>query len=378
MILDAGMNPFDIRQGHRVFDPYRIAGPVLRTLPPETAHRLALKALALGLASVGDADDDPVLACHPWGLDFANPIGLSAGFDKEAEVMDAILAAGFGFTEAGTVTPLPQPGNPRPRLFRLTEDRAVINRLGFNSGGLAGFAGRFARRRRDGRGPVGANVGRNKETPEDRASGDFETGIEAMARLADYLVINISSPNTPGLRAMQRRGPLEELIGRCLAARDRGTPPDATAPPLLVKIAPDLDEQEMSDIATLARETALAGLIVANTTTDRPATLRSPARDQAGGLSGPPLFERALRCVGDMYRLTGGDVTLVGCGGIASGDDAYAMIRAGASLVQLYSALVYEGPRLVVRIKRELAARLRADGFDTVAKAVGADHSRTA
>lgn len=357
-----------------MFDPYRIAGPILRALPPETSHRLAIRALALGLATIGDAEDDPILACRHWGLDFANPIGLSAGFDKEAEVMDAILAAGFGFTEAGTVTPLPQPGNPRPRLFRLPEDRAVINRLGFNSGGLAGFAGRFARRQRNGRGPVGANVGRNKETPEDEAAADFETGVEAMAGLADYLVINISSPNTPGLRALQQRSRLEELIRRCLAARDRGAQSDRPAPPLLVKIAPDLDENEMNDIAVLARETEIGGLIVANTTTDRPTTLKSRAKDEAGGLSGAPLFPRAHHCVGEMYRLTGGSVPLIGCGGIGSGEDAYAMIRAGASLVQLYSALVFEGPRLVVRIKKELAGRLRADGFGSVVDAVGADH----
>lgn len=360
-------------------DPYLIAGPVLRTLPPETAHRLAINALRLGLAPADKAEPDPILACAHMGLRFTNPIGLSAGFDKDAEVMDAALRIGFGFTEAGTVTPLPQPGNPKPRLFRLPEDRAIINRLGFNSGGLARFAGRFAERlargdRARSRGPVGANVGRNKATGEDHAIADFEIGIEALAGLADYLVINISSPNTPGLRGLQQRGPLEELIARCLEARARGMRDDGPPPPLLVKIAPDLEAGEKRDIAALALETGIAGLIVCNTTIDRPAGLKSRFRDQAGGLSGAPLFERARNIVAEIYQMTEGQIPIIGCGGVAGGDDAYKMIRAGASLIQLYSALAFEGPGLISRIKTRLAERLRQDGFASVGAAVGADH----
>lgn len=357
-----------------VLDPYPLVGPVLRLLPPETAHRLAIHALRLGLAPADTDKPDPILACEQMGLKFTNPIGLSAGFDKDAEVMDAALRVGFGFSEAGTVTPLPQPGNPKPRLFRLPEDRAVINRLGFNSGGLARFTGRFARRDRDSSiGPAGANVGRNKLTDEDHAIADFEIGIEALADLADYLVINISSPNTPGLRGLQERTRLEELIGRCLEARERGMHREGPPPPLLVKIAPDLDESEKRDIAELAVETDISGLIVCNTTTDRPETLKSRYRDEVGGLSGAPLFESARNFVAEMYQMTEKQIPIIGCGGIASGDDAFAMIRAGASLVQLYSALVFEGPALVYRIKKRLADRLREDGFTSVTAAIGAD-----
>lgn len=358
-----------------MLDPYLIAGPILRSLPPETAHRLAIQALRLGLAPAEKSPSDTILACEYWGLRFTNPIGLSAGFDKDAEVMDAALRVGFGFTEAGTVTPLPQPGNPSPRLFRLPEDRAVINRLGFNSGGLARFAGRFARRNRaNAMGPAGANVGRNKLTDEEHAIADFEIGVEALADLADYLVVNISSPNTPGLRGLQQRARLEELIQRCLEARERGMRSDTPPPPLLVKIAPDLDDGEKRDIAELALETDIAGLIVCNTTIDRPSTLKSRFSNEAGGLSGAPLFERAREFVAEMYKLTGGQIPIVGCGGVGSGDDAYAMIRAGASLVQLYSALVFEGPGLIPRMKKQLAERLRQDGFSSVEAAIGADH----
>lgn len=352
-----------------MFDPYRAVGPVLRSLSPETAHRATIAALRTRLVRRAAAGDDAILACRVWGLDFANPIGLAAGFDKDAEVSDAMLVLGFGLVEAGTVTPLPQPGNPRPRLFRLDADRAVINRLGFNCKGLAAFAGRLARRDRV-RGPVGANVGRNKETPDPVA--DFEIGVAAVAPLADYVVVNISSPNTPGLRTLQKRTVFAEFIARALAARDRATLDRATRPPLLVKISPDLDAEERHDIAVLALEHGVDGLIVGNSTVARPAGLASPEAREDGGLSGQPLFPLALACLEDFHRLTEGRLALVGCGGVASGDDAYRMIRAGASLVQLYSALVYDGPALVGRIKRDLAARLRADGFTSVGEAVGA------
>jgi dihydroorotate dehydrogenase len=349
---------------------YRAGLPLLRLFSPETAHGLAIWALRHGLAGRVATPADPLLATRVWDLDFDNPVGLAAGFDKNAEVMDAMLAFGFGFVEAGTVTPLPQPGNPRPRLFRLDEDAAVINRFGFNSKGLDAFASKLAARRRVG--IVGANVGKNKLT-EDAAS-DYVKGIEAVCRHADYLVCNVSSPNTPGLRSLQAREQIGALIGRVLEARNRTLRGASQLPPMLAKVGPDLDAQEKQDIAEVALASGIDGLIVGNTTIDRPPGLRSRHAGEAGGLSGAPLRDKAQACIGDFYRLTGGRLPIIGCGGIASGADAYARIRAGASLVQLYSALVYQGPALAGEIKRGLAACLRADGFGTVAAAVGADH----
>lgn len=350
-------------------DSYTLLGPLVRALPPETAHGLAIAALRRGLVRVPAAPDDLVLASRLWDMTFPNPVGLAAGFDKGAQVPDAMLALGFGFVEAGTVTPRPQPGNPKPRLFRLARDRAVINRLGFNSEGLDAVAARLAARR--GRpGIVGANVGRNAETAD--AIGDFVLGVERLAPLADYLVVNISSPNTKGLRDLQRRASLDSLVRQVLAARDRAAP-TGRRPPLLVKIAPDLDAEARADVAAVVLARGADGLIVCNTTVERPAHLADPQRAQAGGLSGRPLFPMALAAVAEMYRLTQGRLPIVGSGGIGSGEDAYRMIRAGASLVQLYSALVFDGPQLVGRVKRDLAQRLRADGFRAVADAVGVD-----
>lgn len=344
--------------------------PLLRLLPPEAAHTVSIRGLKWGLGPKDRTPDDPVLATSVWGLDFRNPIGLSAGFDKGAEVPDAMLAAGFGFVEAGTVTPLPQPGNPKPRVFRLSEDRAVINRLSFNGTGLGPFVGRISKRGK-GLGPFGANIGKNKAT-EDGAS-DYEICVEAVAPYVDYLVANVSSPNTPGLRAMQGREILKDMLVRVLDARARAVPDAAKRPPLIVKIAPDLDDAERADIAAVIMETGVDGMTVANTTVQRPDDMTDSQTHEAGGMSGAPLFPIALQIVGDMYCRTGGKVPIIGCGGVASGADAYAMIRAGASLIQLYSALVYYGPALVPRIKRELAALLRQDGFEHVSDAVGVD-----
>ena len=344
----------------------RLALSALYTLPPETAHHAALFALEHGLVGARPEPNDPILATDVFGLRFPNPIGMAAGFDKDARVVDAMLSVGFGFTEAGTVTPRPQPGNPKPRLFRLSEDDAVINRLGFNSGGVDAFARRLAARPR--KGIVGANVGKNKET-EDGAA-DYVAGIEKVVGLADYLVCNISSPNTPGLRAMQMRAPIEDLLKRVLAARDR-VMAGKKKPPLLAKVGPDLTSEQMRDIAEVALATGIDGLIIGNTTIDRPASLKSRDQKEAGGLSGAPLLAPATACLAEIYRLTGGRITLIGCGGVASGADAYAKIRAGASLVQVYSALVFQGTSLANRIKRELAACLRKDGFSRVADAVG-------
>ena len=348
--------------------------PALRLLSPEAAHKATIRALALGLGPRDRVPDDPVLATTVWGLDFRNPVGLSAGFDKGGEVPDAMLAAGFGFVEAGTVTPLPQPGNPKPRLFRLTDDDAVINRLGFNGDGLAPYVERAARRRTGGRralGPFGANLGKNKDTKDGAA--DYEICIEAVAPYADYLVINISSPNTPGLRSMQGREILSDLLERAIKARARAVPDANARPPLIVKIASDLEATERADIAAVVLASGVDGMTVANTTVTRPDSMTDPQKDEPGGLSGAPLFPLSLEMIGDMYRRTEGRIPIIGSGGVASGAQAYAMIRAGASLVQLYTALVFQGPGLIPRIKRDLAARLKADGFARVADAVGAD-----
>ncbi|MGE5523789.1 MAG: quinone-dependent dihydroorotate dehydrogenase [Rhodospirillaceae bacterium] len=350
---------------------YRCVRLLLRPLDPESAHSVTIAALKLGISGSGSSrPDDQILRTSVWGLNFPNPIGLAAGFDKHAEVPDAMLGLGFGFAETGTVTPKPQPGNPKPRLFRLEEDLAVINRFGFNSQGLAPFVERLAERRQAKRGGIiGANVGKNRET--DDAAADYEAGIAAVCKLADYIVINVSSPNTPGLRALQAREHIENLIRRSQEALSRAAPP--RVPPLLAKVGPDLDERELRDIAEVALAAKLDGLIVGNTTVQRPPGLRSRYANETGGLSGRPLMAHATACLAQMYRLTGGRIPIVGCGGVASGRDAYLKIRSGASLVQLYSALVYQGPGLVTRIKRELAACLRADGYTSVAQAVGAD-----
>jgi dihydroorotate dehydrogenase len=342
-----------------VFDS---AAGLLRCLAPETAHRATLAlAGALGPLLPTPAPDDPRLRVRAFGLDFPNPVGLAAGFDKDAEVPDAMAKFGFGFVECGTVTPRPQSGNPRPRLFRLAGDRAVINRMGFNNGGMARAAARLQARK--GRGIVGINIGANKDSADRIA--DYVTGFERLGPLADYVTVNVSSPNTPGLRGLQNREELTRLLDRLGTARARGRPV-----PLLLKIAPDLDEHAMDEIADVVRASAIEGLIVSNTTLARP-PLASRHAGEAGGLSGVPLFEPSTEVLRRMHARLGTGVTLVGAGGVASGADAYAKIRAGATLVQLYTALVYEGPGLVARIKRELCDLLARDGFADISSAVG-------
>jgi dihydroorotate dehydrogenase len=353
-----------------VADLYAWFGPVLRMLPPEAAHRLTIRALAAGLLA-GRADiDDPILKTGAWGLEFPNPIGLAAGFDKDAEVFMPMLRLGFGFVEVGSITPRPQPGNPRPRVFRLAEDRAVINRLGFNSAGLAAAVANLRRRAATPVGIVGVNLGKNRDSAD--AAADYAAGAAAVAPVADYVVVNVSSPNTPGLRALQEAGTLRALLGAVRAACRAAMP--ERAPPLLVKIAPDLVPVDRVDISRVALDGGADGLIVSNTTVARPAGLRGRRAGEGGGLSGRPLFAPSTDLLREIYHLTEGRLPLVGVGGVASGADAYAKIRAGASLVQLYTALIYEGPGLVGSIKRDLAARLRVDGFASVAEAVGADH----
>ena len=355
-------------------DLYPLFRPILRALPPETAHRLTLAALAAGLGGRAPTLDPPILAQRQWDRDFPNPIGIAAGFDKDGRVPDALLGLGFGFVEIGTVTPQPQPGNPRPRVFRLDAYGALINRLGFNSGGLDRLVARLQARRRHpgGRkaGIVGVNIGRNRDGAD--AVADYAEGVRRTAALADYLVVNVSSPNTPGLRDLQAGAVLEDLLRHLLAARAE----TGSSVPLLVKIAPDLAPEERADIATVALATGIDGIVVANTTVARPPGLRSPHAGEAGGLSGRPLFEPSTALLGEIYRLTRGRVPLVGVGGVASAADAYAKIRAGASLVQLYTALVFAGPALLGQIKAGLAELLRRDGFTSVADAVGADHAK--
>lgn len=334
----------------------------LHALDPEDAHRAALLGLKLGLGPRDPGADDPILATTVAGLALPNCVGLAAGFDKDAEVPDAMLAAGFGWVECGTVTPLPQAGNPRPRLFRLSEDRAVINRMGFNNRGLEAYAAQLAGRAR--RGVVGANIGANKDAA-DRVA-DYVTGLERVAGLCDYITVNISSPNTPGLRALQTRAALDELLGRLAEAR-AGL---AARPPAFLKVAPDLQADEPAEIVAAVRRHGFDGIIVSNTTVARPETLRSSFAKETGGLSGAPLLEPSTAMLA-AFRAVDADLPLIGVGGITSGADAYAKIRAGADAVQLYSALVYGGPGLVVRIKRELAALLRAGGFASVREARG-------
>jgi dihydroorotate dehydrogenase len=340
-----------------------LATRALRGLDPEDAHGLAIRGLTLGLGPVGPPDD-PILATSLAGLALPNAVGLAPGFDKDAEVYAPMLRAGFGFVECGTVTPLPQAGNPRPRLFRLTEDRAVINRMGFNNRGLEAFAGRLSRR---GPGIIGANIGANKESAD--RIGDYVTGLSRLWGLASYFTINISSPNTPGLRALQTKAALEELLGRLAEARD--ALPAAGKVPMFLKVAPDLESGEVETMVETSLAHGLAGIMVSNTTVSRPA-LASSHRDETGGLSGAPLTVLSTRVLGEFAQASAGRLALVGVGGIGSGADAYAKIRAGADAVQLYSALVFEGPELVTRIKRDLAAKLRADGFASVSAAVGA------
>lgn len=342
------------------------AAAALRRIDPEDAHALTLTALRLGLGPVDRDPPDPVLATGLAGLSLPNPIGLAAGFDKNAEVPANLLRAGFGFVECGTVTPQAQAGNPRPRLFRLTEDRAVINRLGFNNRGQEAFAAALGARPRTG--VVGANIGANKDS-QDRVA-DYVSGCERLWGRADYFTINISSPNTPGLRALQGRGALEDLLGAIGEVRRRL---DAGGHmPVFLKVAPDLTDGEVTGTVETALAFHLSGLIVSNTTTERPSTLKDPRRGETGGLSGAPLMELSTQMLRRFHSAAGGRLTLIGAGGVASGADAYAKIRAGASAVQLYTALVFQGPGLVRRMRTDLAARLRADGFACVAEAVGA------
>ncbi len=349
-------------------DRFALIRPLLGLLSPENAHTLTIRALSLGLAGNPARVDDPILAGTRFGLQFSNPIGLAPGFDKNAVAIDGALRLGFGFAEFGTVTPRPQPGNPKPRIFRLPAQRGVINRLGFNNEGLEAAAARVVMlRQRSNRalGIVGGNIGKNKDSTD--AVADYFTGAKRLSPLVDYLTVNVSSPNTPGLRALQGRAALTELLAAVKVAR-------VSPVPVLVKIAPDLTQAELEDIAQVAADIGIDGIIIGNTTITRPGDLPGELAAEAGGLSGKPLFELATQKLRLLYKITEGRIPLVGVGGIGSADDAYTKIRAGASLLQLYTALIYEGPGLVERLKQGLALRLKADGFLNLDEAIGADH----
>ena len=340
---------------------YPLVRPLAFALDAERAHRATITALRLLPAGRPPAPD-PMLSVAVAGLDFPNPVGLAAGFDKDAEVFRQMLGFGFGFVEVGTVTPRAQAGNPRPRLFRLAEDEAVINRLGFNNRGQGPAAARLERHQ----GLVGANIGVNKDSA-DRVA-DYSAGVAAMAGVADYLTINISSPNTPGLRDLQDEAALDQLLTAAVEARAHG-------PPIFLKVAPDLTPAQIHGIARIAIDRKVDALIVGNTTVGRPA-LRSKHRGEAGGLSGAPLKALALERLRDFRAATGGALPLIAVGGIESGADAFERVRAGASLVQLYTALVYRGPGLARRINRELKQLLAQEGFERLTDAIGTEKRR--
>jgi dihydroorotate dehydrogenase len=349
---------------------WSLARPFLRAIPPETAHGLAIKALDWRCGPIARTPPDPALAQTVWGCKFPNPVGIAAGFDKDARVMAPLLRLGFGFVEFGTVTPRPQPGNPKPRLFRLDADSAVINRLGFNSRGLESARARLSAFRTSQRpGIVGANIGRNKETQD--ANADYQAGARALGPMADYLVVNVSSPNTPGLRDLQAKSALADLLAAVRRGyQEAGCEP---GPPVLVKIAPDLDDMALADIIALASDGAMDGIVISNTTTARPDSLQSLDSFEDGGLSGEPLFDPSTKLLAKVFRESQGKVPLIGVGGIDSAERAYAKIRAGATLVQLYTALVFHGPGLVDEIVAGLGECLRRDGFSSISDAVGAD-----
>jgi len=351
----------------RAFDAFSL--PLLRWFDPEDAHRMAIQGLKL-LPPVRLRPDDPKLAVRAFGLNFPNPIGMAAGFDKSAEVPDALLRLGFGFVEIGSVTPKPQAGNPRPRLFRLERDEAVINRMGFNNDGAEAVLRRLAARAGGG-GIVGVNVGANKDS-EDRIA-DYVKLIETFAPVASYFTVNVSSPNTPGLRNLQEGALLDELLGRVIDARER-VRQKAGDTPVLLKIAPDLSLAQLDDVVQVARSRKVDGMIVSNTTIARPSTLREEMRaKEQGGLSGRPLFRLSTRMVAETYVRVEGAFPLIGVGGVDSGGAALTKIRAGASLIQLYSSLVYKGLGLVDEIKRDLTSTLLRTGRDSLSEIVGAD-----
>ncbi|XP_072975947.1 dihydroorotate dehydrogenase (quinone), mitochondrial [Typha angustifolia] len=378
-----------------LFKATKVVNPLFALLDAEVAHQLAVSAAAHRLIPKEKRPDPEILGLEVWGRKFTNPVGLAAGFDKNAEAVEGLLGLGFGFVEVGSVTPVPQEGNPKPRIFRLRQEGAIINRCGFNSEGIVVVAKRLGAQHgkrkmeetssssssstnevkhggKAGPGILGVNLGKNKNSED--AAADYVQGVHTLSQYADYLVINISSPNTPGLRKLQGRKQLKDLVKKVQAARDEMQWAEEGPPPLLVKIAPDLSKQDLDDIAAVSLALRLDGLIISNTTVSRPPPVdRHPLAGESGGLSGKPLYDLSTSILKEMYILTRGKIPLIGCGGISSGEDAYKKIRAGATLVQLYTAFAYGGPALIPQIKAELAECLARDGFKSVQEAVGAD-----
>ena len=349
---------------------YSIFLKLIRNLPPELSHALTIKLLKLKYSSK-IKEDDICLQQHIFGHDFKNPIGLAAGFDKNVEVVEALLNFGFGFVEAGTITPKPQFGNEKPRVFRLLEDQAIINHLGFNNLGI-----NFAKKRLSklnlntfSKGIVGINIGRNKDT--NNVIDDYCIGLEKLGPLAHYITINISSPNTPGLSDIQNRGRIEGLIKEINKRKKQQI--NLESKPILLKIAPDLDEEQLRDIALISLASEIDGLVIGNTTLDRPSSLVSNYKNEIGGLSGKPLFIKSTLILKKIYALTNGQIPLIGVGGITNGIEFYEKIKSGASLAQLYTALVFQGPKIIDLIKKEVVSCLKTDGLNNIKEAIGKD-----
>jgi dihydroorotate dehydrogenase len=346
---------------------YRLARPALFALEPEAAHEVTLKALERGLHPRPLGADDPVLRQNIFDLDFPNPLGIAAGYDKDARVPDAVLAMGCGFAEVGTLTPQPQLGNAKPRVFRLVADRGLINRLGFNNGGHAAALARLEARKGRG-GIVGVNIGANKDSAD--RSGDYVEGVEAFNAVASYFTVNISSPNTPGLRDLQAPAALDELLARIMAARARLVAAGGLRRPIIVKIAPDIAEEDIAPICERLAAHGVDGIAVSNTTLTRDG-VKDPQAQEAGGLSGRPVFRRSTIMLARVFRSTGGKIPLIGIGGIDSGESALEKIEAGATLLQLYTGLIYEGPGLIGEIKTHLAREVRRSGQSNLSALCG-------
>ncbi|MDH4224031.1 MAG: quinone-dependent dihydroorotate dehydrogenase [Deltaproteobacteria bacterium] len=361
---------------------YPLIRPLFFRLNPERAHRLVFRLVRGASVLPGFYPVErglfqyrhPVLETRLWGLDFANPVGVAAGFDKDGELVDPLLGLGFSMVEVGTVTPRPQPGNPKPRLFRLEQDQALINRMGFNNQGAYSLASRLSRPRRN-PGLVGVNLGKNKDTPLDSAGEDYLIAMHALYDVADYLVVNVSSPNTPGLRLLQGKPSLETLMTLLTGEREKLSAIRGRRVPMLLKVSPDLTPEGLEDVAAVVLAGRVDGVIAANTTLGREG-LTSPLAVETGGLSGKPLQDTTLRVVAQLYRLLEGRTPIIGVGGVMDAGDAYRLIRAGASLVQVYSGLVYRGPGLAKQINRGLTALLEKDGLNSVTQAVGLDHQK--
>ncbi len=359
---------------HLPFDLYPLLRPFLFSLDPETAHKLAIASIKWGIFPITKVHKEDVLRTSIGGIDFEHPIGLAAGFDKQAEIIQQTFKLGFSFTEVGGVTPLPQTGNPRPRMFRIANAKAVINRFNFNSIGFNACLRRFQAwhdsTTRGLRPVVGINIAKGDHCADDAEA--YILGLTKFAPYVRFVTLNVSCPNEPGARSLEGKDKLKELLRRVKQAHESLT----IKPLLFVKISPDQTEEQARDIAEVALASGIDGMIVGNTTATRPASVSSSVAKERGGLSGKPLFEMSTKILGAMYRLTEGKIPLIGCGGVFSGADAYAKIRAGASLVQIYTAMVFEGPCVVATITDELAALLKRDGFASVSEAVGADFKK--